>query len=226
VAQVAEGGNVEPSIEAHQTVLTIVDYQNDFCHEDGAIAELGQSTRRAREILPSIEELLAAARAAGVPRVFVRVAHSQWTDTPAWLRRGAGGTIIDAERRPIAREGTWGAELYKLVPQPDELVLTKHRYSAFAHTPLALILQAQGAETVTIAGVQTNVCVHASARDALQHGFVPVVVEDCVAAGTDLEHQVALEDIRARIGRVVSLEELRRSWGIAGRPAEGSIESA
>jgi ureidoacrylate peracid hydrolase len=216
---------MEGQLEARETVLIVVDYQNDFCHEQGVIAKLGQSTRRAREILPSIQELLSAARTADVPRIFVRVAHSPWTDTPEWMGRGAGGTIIDAERRPIAREGTWGAELYELVPQPDDLVLTKHRYSAFAHTPLALILQAQRSRTVTIAGVQTNVCVHATARDAVQNGFIPVVVEDCVAAGTDLEHQVALEDIRTRVGKVVTLEDVRRSWGVARRPAADSIES-
>jgi ureidoacrylate peracid hydrolase len=112
----------------------------------------------------------------------------------------------------VAREGTWGAELYALDARPDELVLTKHRYSAFAHTPLRLVMQAKGATHIVLAGVQTNVCIHGTARDAVQDGFVPVVVEDCVAAGTDLEHETALADIRQRMGTVTTLDELRAGW--------------
>jgi ureidoacrylate peracid hydrolase len=190
----------------------VVDFQNDFCHEDGAIARLGQDVSGARALLPNIEALLAAAREAGVPRVYVRVAHSEWTDAPVWHARGSMGAILDVARVPIAREGTWGAALYALEAQPDELVLTKHRYSAFAHTPLRLVMQARGATHIVLAGVQTNVCIHGTARDAVQDGFVPVVVEDCVAAGTELEHDTALADIRQRMGTVTTLEELRAGW--------------
>lgn len=198
--------------EADKTVLVVVDYQNDFCHEEGAIEKLGQPTQGARDILPRVQELIELARERDIPRVFVRVAHSEWTDTPAWTQRGAGGEILDTAKVPVAREGTWGADFYGFEPQSDELVITKHRYSAFAHTPLKLVLQARGAESVLLAGVQTNVCIHSTARDAVQEGFHPVVVEDCCATGTDIEQEVALNDIRARVGTVVSLETLQRVW--------------
>ena len=199
-------------------LLAVVDFQNDFCHEDGAIARLGQDTSGARALLPSIEALIDTARAAGVPRVYVRVAHSEWTDAPVWHARGGNRGILDVARIPVAREGTWGAELYALQARADELVLTKHRYSAFAHTPLRLVMQARGATHIVLAGVQTNVCIHASARDAVQDGFFPVVVEDCVAAGTALEHDTALADIRQRMGATVTLADLRAAWGVAERP--------
>lgn len=201
---------MEPS--ARNSVLVVVDYQNDFCHENGAIEKLGQPTESARGLLPQILALIELARANEVPRVFVRVAHSEWTDTPAWTRRGAGGNILDTQKIPVAREGTWGADFYGFTPQADELVITKHRYSAFAHTPLKLVLQARGAEHVLLAGVQTNVCIHSTARDAVQEGFHPVVIEDCCGTGTDVEQEVALNDIRARIGSVVSLDSLKQAW--------------
>jgi ureidoacrylate peracid hydrolase len=197
-----------------ETVLCLVDYQNDFCHPDGAIARLGQSTEAARALLPRLLELVDAARAAEVWVVYARVAHSRWTDAPAWRRRGAGGEILDTERIRVAEEGTWGADLYELAPRPDELVMTKHRYSAFAHTPLRLVLQSRPARCIALAGVQTNVCVHATARDAIQDGFLPIVVEDCVAASTPAEHEGALLDIRARMGASASLEEVRKAWGV------------
>jgi ureidoacrylate peracid hydrolase len=193
-------------------LVALVDYQNDFCHEDGAISRLGQDTSGARDLLPNLEALLALARSAGVPRVHVHVVHSEWTDAPAWHARGSGGQILDVARLPVVERGSWGAQPYGVEPQPDELVLVKHRYSAFAYTPLRLVMQARGATHLLLAGVQTNVCIHATARDAVQDGFVPLVVENCVSAGTPLEHETALADIRQRMGRVVGLADLRAAW--------------
>jgi ureidoacrylate peracid hydrolase len=190
-----------------QSALVIVDYQNDFCHEDGAIAQIGQDPGPSAAILPQVTDLLETARIAGVPRIFVRVAHSEWTDTPAWTGRGSG-----AFHAPVVREGTWGAEFYGIAPGPDELVITKHRYSAFLYTPLRLALEAKRATSLVIAGVQTDVCVHATARDACQEGFVPVVVEDCVATRNESAHGEALEDIRTRIGLVRKLSDIQAAW--------------
>jgi ureidoacrylate peracid hydrolase len=209
-----------PDFDPAHCLLAIVDLQNDFCHEDGAIEQLGQDTSGARALRPNLEALLEGARAAGVPRVFVRVAHSEWTDGPAWHSRGGLSGILDVRRIPVAREGTWGAELYAIEPREDELVLTKHRYSAFAHTPLELVMQARGATHIVLAGVQTNVCIHSTARDAVQEGFVPVVVEDCVAAATAIEHETALADIRQRMGFVTTLDEVLTAWGV---PARGGV---
>lgn len=202
--------------ERNGSVLVIVDYQNDFCHEDGAISRLDQPTEQARAILPNLERLLDLAHSAGVPCVFVRVAHSEWTDAPAWSRRGAGGRILQTQKTPVAVEGTWGSEFYGIQPGPDDLVITKHRYSAFAYTPLKLVLQARNASTIVLAGVQTNVCIHSTARDAVQEGFHPVVVEDCVATGTEIEQKVALDDIRARMGGTVELSDLETAWRPTG----------
>ena len=204
---------MSPSLDPARCLVALVDYQNDFCHEDGAISRLGQDTSGARDLLPKIEELLALARAADVPRVHVHVVHSEWTDAPAWKARGGGGAILDVARIPVVARGTWGAEPYGLEPQADELVVVKHRYSAFAYTPLRLVMQSRGASHLLLAGVQTNVCIHATARDAVHDGFVPVVVQDCVAAGTPNEHDTALADIRQRMGRVMSLADLRAAWG-------------
>lgn len=139
------------------------------------------------------------ARRADGPWIVVRVAHSPWTDDPAWAVRGASGAILDVARIPLAREGTWGAEFFGIEPDPDALVLTKHRYSAF-HTLVELYLRARGATTIVLAAVVTNVCVHATARDALHAGFRPVVLEDATAAHSSEAHERAMEDVRSFMG--------------------------
>ena len=197
-------------LDVRSCALVLIDYQNDFCHLDGAVAQSGHSVEAGSAIYPQIAELIASARAAGVPRIFVRVAHSEWTDTPAWTHRASGKAIFEV---PLVREGTWGAEFFKIEPQPDELVMTKHRLSAFLYTPLKLVLQAKQVRSVVLAGVQTDVCVRAIALDAMQEGFVPVVVEDCVATRDDAAHDQALDEIRTRVGHVVKLSDIRSAWG-------------
>ena len=196
-----------PEWDPQRSALVVVDYQNDFCHADGAIAQMGQAAAPSAAIHPQISDLIDGARSAGVPRIFVRVAHSEWTDTPAWTGRGSGSFHV-----PVVREGSWGAQFYKIEPRPDELVITKHRYSAFMYTPLRLALEAKNATSVVLAGVQTDVCVHATARDAMQEGFAPIVVEDCVATRDVQAHDSALNDIRVRIGSVMKLSDIQTVW--------------
>lgn len=193
-------------------LLTVVDVQNDFCHEKGAYAQLGHRVDMAAAVVPNIEKVLGLARLAGIPTVFVRGAHSEWTDEPAWVQRGSAGSVVDMDRVPVVRAGTWGADYYRLEPQPDELELIKHRYSAFAYTPLELIMRAKHASTIVITGVSTPVCVHSTARDALFAGFVPVVVEEGTAAHSVEGHEQALADIRNFIGHVVTLGDLEETW--------------
>jgi len=200
-------------------LLAVIDVQNDFCHEDGAYARMGHPVGMAAAAVEGIRATLDLARRVDVPRVVVRVAHSPWTDDPARPTRGAAGSVLDVVRVPVAREGTWGAEFFGIEPDPDAMVLTKHRYSAFVHTPLELYLRARGATTIVLAGVATNVCVHATARDALHAGFLPVVLEDATAAHSAEAHERALEDVRSFIGRVATVADLERAWGGSRMPA-------
>jgi ureidoacrylate peracid hydrolase len=209
-------------LDPGRSLLAIIDVQNDFCHEEGAFARMGHPVHLAASVVGGVRAALDVARRADVPRVFVRVAHSPWTDDPAWSARGAAGSVLDVARVPVAREGTWGAEFFEIEPDADAMVLTKHRYSAFVHTPLELYLRARGAATIVLAGVATNVCVHATARDALHAGFLPVVLEDATAAHSEEAHQDALEDIRNFIGRVVTVADLEHSWGGSRAAAVGT----
>lgn len=91
-------------------------------------------------------------------------------------------------------------------------MIVKHRYSGFAYTPLELALQTLRVTNLLITGTATNVCVEATARDAIMRGYYPVVVEDCVASGQSHLHRSALEDMEEYLGAVVRLSEVREAW--------------
>ncbi len=104
-------------------------------------------------------------------------------------------------------------------PHPGEVVIVKQYASAFFGTSLASTLRAMDVDTVVIVGVSTSGCIRASATDALQHGFRPMVVQDCCADRNDELHWSNLRDLDAKYADVIdsaeALDRLSRGFGTA-----------
>ncbi|MEU4556996.1 isochorismatase family protein [Actinoplanes sp. NPDC023936] len=93
-----------------------------------------------------------------------------------------------------------------LRPGPDDVVLTKRRYSAFAGTDLAEILS--GRDQLIITGVYAHIGVLATAMDAFMRGIQPFVVIDAVADFSPAHHADALRHVQSRCGVIASTAEL------------------
>jgi ureidoacrylate peracid hydrolase len=200
------------SLAPERCAVVVIDLQNDYCHDDGTFAQIGYDVARAQAIIGAVNELVELAHRLQVPVVYLRTTHGPWTDAPAWLRRPRAGDA-DIERKALVQAGTWGAELYGVSPQARDLVLTKHRYSGFAYTPLELALRAKCRDTVVLAGALTDVCVEATAIDAGAAGFFAVLVPECTVAATDTLQSMAETSFADHIGAVVGLRELQTAWG-------------
>ncbi len=85
-----------------------------------------------------------------------------------------------------------------------DIVITKRQWSAFHGTELDLQLRRRGLDTVVIAGVMTNFGVESTARDAWQHNYAAVVVEDACASLSPEMHRFAIATILPRVARVRS----------------------
>ncbi|WP_298925792.1 isochorismatase family protein [uncultured Ramlibacter sp.] len=96
-----------------------------------------------------------------------------------------------------------------LAPQAEEPVVTKQYASAFFGTSLASLLRAQGVDCVLIAGMSTSGCVRASAVDAIQNGFIPVVVGEACGDRHPAPHEANLFDLNVKYADVVSLAQLQ-----------------
>lgn len=91
---------------------------------------------------------------------------------------------------------------------PTEPLIVKKYFSSFYGTPLASMLTALKVDTLLIAGCITSGCIRASATDALQHGFVPVIPRECVGDRAPTPHQVNLMDMQARSAEVIPLRQV------------------
>lgn len=96
-----------------------------------------------------------------------------------------------------------------LAPRADEPVVTKQYASGFFGTSLASTLRACGVDCVIIAGMSTSGCVRATALDAMQHGFIPLVVADACGDRHEQPHQASLFDLQAKYADVMAFAKLR-----------------
>ena len=146
--------------------------------------------------------LLKAARAKKMPIIHTRVLYNppDFADGGVWIKKA-----------PVLKSlvpGNKYAQFCKGVePRKGELVIVKNYASCFFGTSLAATLTAMGVDTVLITGCTTSGCIRASAVDAVQNGFRPIVVRECVGDRHDGPHEANLFDINAKYGDVISKAE-------------------
>ena len=147
-------------------------------------------------------ELLKLARQKKMPVIHTRVFYnpSDSIDGGVWIKKA-----------PVLKSlvpGNKYAQFCKGVePGKGELVIVKNYASVFFGTSLAATLTAAGIDTLMITGCTTSGCVRASAVDAVQNGFRPIVVRECVGDRHDGPHEANLFDINAKYGDVISKTE-------------------
>jgi maleamate amidohydrolase len=145
--------------------------------------------------------LAQAARAAGVPVIFTNVQYKPDGSDGGVFYRKAPVLKAFVEGSPL------GAFPNDLTPAPGDRVFTKQYPSAFFGTDLADVLHAYGIDTLLITGYSTSGCVRASALDAMQHGFVPLVVREACADRHPAPHDANLFDLQAKYAEVISEAE-------------------
>jgi maleamate amidohydrolase len=148
------------------------------------------------------KSLLDLGRRHRIPIVYTRVLyHKDGLD---------GGLFI--RKVPVLRRLIEGEPLADIVPElppaAGDVVIVKQYASAFFGTSLAGLLTAAGIDTLIITGCSTSGCVRATAVDAMQYGFRPIVVRECVADRRPEPHEANLFDIQAKYGDVLPLQQV------------------
>jgi ureidoacrylate peracid hydrolase len=193
-------------VDPARSAMLVVDVQNDYCHPDGALGKQGLPTDVAMAMIPRLQSLLDAARASAARVIFIQTVHTDETDSPAWVRRSAG---ISAS---VCRAGTWGAQFTGVEPGAGDIVVVKHRYSAFVNTRLDTVLRTFRIENVIMTGVSTNVCVESTARDAYMRDYNVTFVSDCTAAYAQEDHDATLRTMARNFGTVATAAAIMAAW--------------
>jgi biuret amidohydrolase len=208
VIQVLTDRHPFPLKMAH-AALIVVDMQNTFCHPQGFFgSKLGADLTNVRAIIPRIQELIDWAREQQLMIVYTRESHlsdlSDVTPSKALRYANAGHPIGGlGQMGKFLIQGELGTELIEeLQPTNDELQIDKPAQSIFIGTDLADTLQQQQITHLLFVGVTTECCVLASYRQASDLGFYCLLLSDCCAAMSTIEHQAAIDVLLAENGAI------------------------
>jgi len=150
----------------------------------------------AGEEIQSMVRLARAARAAQVPVFLVRMRAAA---------AGLGPSTLQQKVPAIALllDGPTADFIPALAPTEQDVVIEKVGASAFFGTDLDRRLREASVDTCLIVGFSTSGCVRATAVDAVQHGFRPMVVADATADRADAPKESSLFDLDAKYADVV-----------------------
>ena len=146
--------------------------------------------------------VISSARGAGVPVIYTEVVFGPGgVDGGVFFRKVSALQVFEGRTE-------LGAFVPDLAPEPGDVVVTKQYASAFFGTSLASTMTALGVDTVVVMGYSTSGCVRASTVDALQHGFVPIVVREACGDRDARPHDANLFDLNAKYADVVAVDDV------------------
>jgi nicotinamidase-related amidase len=199
-------GGIEPAPASRRLepgarpALLVVDFVRAYLAPESPLYAGVESARAAAQ------RLLGLARAAGIPVMHTNVVYEPGgADGGVFFRKLPALASFERGRHPELAAFAEGLE-----PRPGERVFSKQYASAFFGTGLAEALHALAVDTVLIAGVSTSGCVRATAVDACQHGFVPLVVREAVGDRHPAPHEANLFDLQAKYAEVIGIAEAER----------------
>lgn len=181
------------TLHLSQTAVLVVDMQNDCNTKGGLFDRIGIDISGVRVTIAPTARVLASARSAGVPVVYLKVGirpdlsdlfHAGSPLRDRFVAYGVGEPV----QSPDGREGrihirdTWNTDIVEqLAPEPGDNVVYKHGYSAFHDTELDAVLKGLGVKYLIVTGCTTSVCVESAIREAHARGYLCILLEDCTA---------------------------------------------
>lgn len=184
-------GNHVPNTK---TALLLIDVINHFEFPDG-----DQILRQAVRASDNIALLKSRAAAAGVPIIYVNDNFGDWCSERSVLLSYC-----------LRSEAKGRRFVEKLQPDKKDYFVLKPMHSAFYQTPLEMLLQRLGRDTLILAGLTTNSCILCTAHDANMRNLRLYVPSDCSSARTTREHRTAIQHLQTMIGaNVETVRNLR-----------------
>jgi nicotinamidase-related amidase len=168
---------IETLCRPDNMALVVYDMQVAICRQVSCGAE----------VTANVARVLAAARSAGFPVIFMRhmsmprklMGRSQVRQAMAWQK----SNDPDAVESWFLRDSPGFQIVPELAPTSGEAILDKVTFSAFESTPLALILRDLGLTTFAICGIAMEIGIDPTVRHGADLGFTPVVIRNACGAG-------------------------------------------
>lgn len=187
------------------TALLVIDIQCDYFCKGGIIDLMGYDCQANEVILPRLEEFISRGRRCLKSVIFTRQTMYPYLRSQVQIEHYTRAGMI----RPF---NPGNENFHHIAPESEDIILPKHRYSAFIGTPLDGILRAKEIKTLILTGVATNVCVESTARDGFMMDYHIVVPADLTAGVNEEAKRMSLLNINTFFGEVVESESILEAW--------------
>src|SRR5579875_2522900 len=166
--------------------------------QEGIVARFAQ----AGDVLAPIRTAIAAAHAAAIPVIYVKVAFR-----PGYPEVSPNNKSFSAIKQQPSSIMT-ATEIHPAIaPQPTDIVVTKRRVSAFSGSDLEMVLRAQGITHLVLCGIATSGVVLSTLREAADKDYeLTVLADGCVDADEEVQ-RVLLTKVFPRQAEVMQSQE-------------------
>lgn len=175
-----------------ETALIVIDMQNAYLSKGGYLDLVGFDVSGSPQVIQAVRKVVDSARAAGLTIIYMQNGFD-----PEQKEAGPASAPVYHKSNPLKfmranpghkliTKGTWDYEFVDdLKPHADDIVIHKSRYSSFAGTNLENTLRGRRISHLLVAGVNTNVCVESTIRDAYHKEFFSIMVADATLQAGD-----------------------------------------
>lgn len=182
------------SIEPDRAALLIHDMQQYFC------APFAQDAAPLPNTIRNISALAHAARACHIPVFYTAQKGNQLrADRGLQADLWGSGMSQHPEHQQIVPE---------LTPAEEDIVLVKHRYSAFQRSNLETLMRARGRDQLLVTGIYAHIGCLATAAEAFQRDIQPFAIADAQADFDKARHDMAMDWVAGCCGGVVSTQDV------------------
>lgn len=177
--------------------IVVIDFQKAFTHPDlSPLASTLDPT-----VIDKTNEIIQEGRKHGVPIYFTAVGYEKhMNDAGLWFKKCHSLKDLKLNSELIKVD-----DRFNYSPDEDIYIIKKYA-SAFFGTSLFSMLTAEKIDTLIVIGTTTSGCVRATVVDAMQYGFVPIVVRDCVVDRDPKQHESNLIDMGSKYAEVYSYQ--------------------
>ncbi len=195
--------------------LLVIDVSYNFCGDQRE--PIVESIKRfhnscgedAWDALPHIRKIIDKCHEKNIPVIYTTgtVREDGWDSGGwAWKNNRTDEDVTTPNATGFNRDGN--EIMDQIAPSPQDIVIYKHKPSAFYGTPLSGFLNDLGADSLLVTGTTTSGCVRASVIDAFSQNMRVTVVEEGCFDRSQASHAINLCDMHAKYADVLGIEEV------------------
>lgn len=182
-------------LDANKTALVVIDLQNGIAYPGRPCGP-----HSVEQVVGQAGKLIEAFTNEGAFVALVRVSTADGKDM---LK-----PRTDAAPNGMPFPEGWDHLIPELARFTNAHIVTKRQWGAFFGTDLDLQLRRRGIDTIVLCGISTSIGVDTTAREAYQHGYHQLFVEEAMTASAQEEHDYVVNTMFPRMGKIRTAEQV------------------